>query len=275
MNETVEQAVGASADRDFLGLPFARLDMAQAIAAIESASKADEWRYVVTPNAAHLARLSDADPALARIYRNAAFCVLDSRVIAMVARLAGLRPPPVVPGSDLVDLLFRRAIKPATPLCIVGGDDLTIERIRARFGLCAVHHVIPSFGFRYNEAEMARIVAFITESRADYTFLIVGSPQQEILAAHVAATGGARGVGICAGSSIDFIAGTRKRAPRFLQRMAMEWAHRLAMEPCRLAWRYVVESPRGVLMVLRYAVWHHLERIRIPWMSGGKRAERR
>jgi N-acetylglucosaminyldiphosphoundecaprenol N-acetyl-beta-D-mannosaminyltransferase len=263
VNDMTEQAVGAAAGEGFLGLPFTRLDMTQTIGAIERASRSGEWRYVVTPNASHLARLRRAGPALAAIYRNAAFCVLDSRVVALVATLTGLRPPPVIPGSDLVDLLFQRAIKPATPICVIGGSDLIIERLRARFGLHVVHHAIPSFGFLHDEAEIARTVAFIVASRADYTFLIVGSPQQEILAARVAAAGGARGVGVCAGASIEFIAGTQKRAPRFLQHLALEWAHRLYMEPRRLAWRYLVESPRGLLVVLRYAARHHRESMSI------------
>ena len=46
------------------------------------------------------------------------------------------------------------------------------------------------------------------------------------------------------GSALDFIAGTRRRAPEFLQRRGLEWAWRLSYEPGRLWHRYLVDDPR-------------------------------
>ena len=248
-----------SGGADFLGLPFTQLGLTDAAAALRRASQG-AWRYVVTPNAAHLARLGRGDPALPSIYANAAFCLLDSRVIAAVARLVGLRPPPVVAGSDLVEHLFRHEITAATPICIIGCDSIAIAELRRRFTFGRLSHLDPSRGFWRDAAEMQRIVAFIAASGADYTFLVVGSPQQEILAARVAQAGSARGVGICAGAAIDFLVGTQRRAPRLLQRLALEWAYRFCLEPRRLARRYMIESPAGVLLVLRAGLRRRNER---------------
>ncbi len=46
------------------------------------------------------------------------------------------------------------------------------------------------------------------------------------------------GVGI----SFSFVAGHVKRAPRWMQRYGLEWMHRLAQEPRRLARRYLVQG---------------------------------
>jgi len=194
----------------------------------------------------------DAD-ALRDIYEEAYLCFLDSRVIALAARLCGLRPPQVIPGADLVEQLFREAITPATSICVVGGGSSVVARIKVFFNVGEIAHIEPSIGFWRDQEELDRTAAFVVTSQADFTFLVVGSPQQEILAARVAAMGGARGVGICAGASIDFITGKQRRAPRFMQRFALEWAYRFWMEPRRLASRYLVESPKGVLFVLRRA----------------------
>ncbi len=64
---------------------------------------------------------------------------------------------------------------------------------------------------------------------------------------------------LCAGAAIDFLTGKQRRAPRILQRLALEWAYRLALEPRRLAHRYVIESPQGVLLVLRAALRRRAE----------------
>jgi UDP-N-acetyl-D-mannosaminuronic acid transferase (WecB/TagA/CpsF family) len=147
MNYRTAQTAIAVARLEFVGLPFADFGMAQAVAALRLASQGAEWRYVVTPNAANLARWSSADPVLLDCYRNADFCFLDSRVISLASRLVGLRPPQVIPGSDLVEQLFQHAITPETTICIVGGGHDVMRTLRKRFGVGVISHVNPSFGF--------------------------------------------------------------------------------------------------------------------------------
>ncbi len=224
--------------------------MDEAVQAIGQAAEAAQWRYAITPNAAHFARLQAGDAHLAAIYASADFCFLDSRVIALLARLAGLNPPPVVTGAGLVEALFTRAIKPASTVCVVGGSPEAVGRLQARFAIAPVRHLCPSMGFWRHEAELSQAASFVADSGADYSFLCVGSPQQEVLADRIARTGRARGVGICAGASIDFLTGLQKRAPRPVRRLALEWAWRLAAEPRRMARRYLIESPRGIAFAL-------------------------
>src|SRR5690606_39086207 len=44
------------------------------------------------------------------------------------------------------------------------------------------------------------------------------------------------------GASFDFVAGRVKRAPRWIQRLNLEWAYRMASEPRRLAPRYAQDT---------------------------------
>jgi N-acetylglucosaminyldiphosphoundecaprenol N-acetyl-beta-D-mannosaminyltransferase len=53
------------------------------------------------------------------------------------------------------------------------------------------------------------------------------------------------------GGAVDILAGERRRAPRFLQRLGLEWAYRLAQDPRRLARRYVVGNSVFTWLVLR------------------------
>ena len=254
-NETAGLGAPADGATDrFLDLPFSFVDLQQAIAHVRQASEESQWRYVVTPNAAHLARLSGGDSELRRIYERADLCLLDSRVVARVARLAGLTAPPVVTGADLVAELFARVVDLSSPICIVGGAPMMVQRLRDRYRIGEIAHLNPSNGFWRDHDEMTRVADFIVSAQVSLTFLVVGSPQQEILADLVASRGGARGVGICAGASLEFLTDVRRRAPRTLQRLSLEWAYRLCTEPRRMAHRYFVESPDGILLVLREAL---------------------
>jgi N-acetylglucosaminyldiphosphoundecaprenol N-acetyl-beta-D-mannosaminyltransferase len=59
------------------------------------------------------------------------------------------------------------------------------------------------------------------------------------------------GAYVAAGAAVDFVAGTKRRAPRLLQRIGMEWLWRLAQEPGRLGRRYLLEDVRFLPLAAR------------------------
>ena len=233
-----------------LGLDFADLDAAGAAAAIAERPAHAPFRYVVTPNADHLVRLA-RDPALVAIYRDAWLCLLDSRVVAGVARLLQITTPHVAPGSDVTALLLSRYLHPGERVTVIGLPAAWLSRLVARYGLTPPAHYDPPIGFDNDPAMLTRTVKFVVEHPARLVFLAVGSPRQERLAAAIAARG-AIGTGLCIGASLAFLAGAQRRAPRWMQHAGMEWLFRLGSSPLRLARRYLVDSP-AVLPLLLHA----------------------
>jgi exopolysaccharide biosynthesis WecB/TagA/CpsF family protein len=71
----------------------------------------------------------------------------------------------------------------------------------------------------------------------------VGAPQQEMAARAAMQRGDAVGVGLCCGAALEFLAGRKARAPRWMQKAGLEWLHRLSSEPARLWRRYLFEGP--------------------------------
>jgi exopolysaccharide biosynthesis WecB/TagA/CpsF family protein len=192
---------------------------------------------VVTPNADHLVRLAQ-QPALLPLYQGAWLRLLDSRVVARVAQAFGMPAPPVVPGSDLTAGLFEQVIRPDEPVTVLGGEPRVVAAIRARFGLQRLAHHNPPMGFDRDPQAIADAIGFIEANPARFTFLAVGSPRQEVVAAALVKRGRATGIGLCIGASLLFLAGEERRAPRWLQGAGLEWAWRLAQDPRRLARRY-------------------------------------
>ncbi|HEY4173745.1 MAG TPA: WecB/TagA/CpsF family glycosyltransferase, partial [Rhodopila sp.] len=205
-----------------LGLSFADLDLPTAAARIAERPADAPFAYVVTPNADHLVRL-DRNPGLRMIYQQAALCLLDSRVVFGLCRLFGLRAPKVVLGSDLTAYLLRHHLRPNERITIVGLSPPWLSALVRRLQLAAPAHHDPPMGFEHDPQSFAAAVAFVRDHPARFVFLAVGSPRQERLAAAIAATGDATGTGLCIGASLEFLAGARRRAPRFMQRIGMEW----------------------------------------------------
>lgn len=200
--------------------------------------------YVVTPNVDHLIRLKD-DASLRRRYAAADFVLLDSRFAARVLQaLKGLRLP-VCTGADLTAALFSRIIGPADRIVLIGGTAQQAERLIADYGLQDVRHHNPPMGFIADPAATEACLTFIEQaSPFRYCFLAVGSPQQELLASWLRERGRARGLALCVGASLNFLTGHESRAPRWLQRLCLEWLYRLARNPRRLFVRYLVRGPR-------------------------------
>ncbi len=233
-----------------LGLEFADLDAAAAAEWLACRSPALPFGAVVTPNADHLVRLS-RQPALAPLYRNALLCLLDSRVVAGAARFVGLPVPQVAPGSDLTEILLTRYLAPGEHITIIGLRASAVKALVARCGLAWPAHHDPPHGFEHDPMALQAAIDFVLTHPARFVFLAVGSPRQETLAEAIRATAQARGIGLCVGASLEFLAGSRPRAPRWIQRAGLEWLYRLATEPRRLARRYLYDCPAIFPLLLR------------------------
>jgi N-acetylglucosaminyldiphosphoundecaprenol N-acetyl-beta-D-mannosaminyltransferase len=233
-----------------LGLAFADLTLAQAAASVAARPADAPFGYVVTPNADHLARL-DRDPHLRPVYRNAALCLLDSRVVFGLGCLLRLPVPRVVPGSDLTARLLSCHLRPEERITIVGLSPEWLPALVARHGLAPPAHINPPPGFELDPVTLKEVVAFVRAHPARFVFLAVGSPRQELLAAAIGAGGGATGTGLCIGASLEYRAGARRRAPRFIRRLGLEWLFRLASDPRRLFRRYLIDSPAVIALLLK------------------------
>lgn len=238
---------------DYLGLSFDPLDE-DAIAALLRARPAGApFAYLVTPNVDHVVRLSKLplDGEEWRAYRDAAWRLCDSHILARLARLRGIDLP-VAPGSDLTARLFRDILADGDRLCLIGGqagDAAALEALRP--DIAVLQHIAPS-GLRADRAAMAAAARFAAESHARFILLAVGSPQQELVARMIADMPSAAGTALCVGASVDFLVGRAKRAPRWMRSLSLEWLYRLLGDPVRLWRRYLVDGPRIFLLAWRF-----------------------
>lgn len=233
-----------------LGLDFDDLDAAAAAARLAARPAGAPFGYVVTPNADHLTRLARR-PALHAAYAGAAMVLLDSRVVARAARALGLAAPRVATGSDLTRILLARHLAPGERLTIVGLAPARLPALIARTGIAPPAHLDPPRGFERDGAAWEAAIAFVLAHPSRFVLLAVGSPRQELLAAAIAATGRATGTALCVGASLDFLSGAARRAPDWMQRAGLEWLHRLAQDPARLARRYLIDDPPIFALLLR------------------------
>ena len=228
-----------------LGLEIDRVSEADAIATVLGALESGRGGSVVTPNLDHLRQLAHR-PELAALLRSADLVVADGMPLVWASRLQGSPLVERVAGSDLVWSLTAEAALRDRSVFLLGGAPGACEAAEARLravypGARFAGHLCPPFGFEKDEREIDRIREALATTRPDIVYVALGFPKQERLIAYL------RGefpstwfLGV--GFSLSFIAGQSSRAPAWMGRLGVEWLHRLAKEPRRLAKRYLVHD---------------------------------
>jgi N-acetylglucosaminyldiphosphoundecaprenol N-acetyl-beta-D-mannosaminyltransferase len=203
----------------------------------------------VTSNIHHL-RLADIDASFRQVVGRAELNVADGWPLVAASRLLDRKPlRERVAGVDLVTTVLSAGVR--TRLAILGGPPGAAEQL-AR-ALEQAHDVVLVDELRLGSWERAEEIASLCRRLAavspTLTLVGLGAPKQEVLADRLRAS--VSGPIICCGAAIEIVAGYRRRAPRFLQAVGLEWAFRLLLEPRRLASRYLRASIALVRVVGR------------------------
>ena len=235
-----------------------RVTLSQAVDAIEALIAAGQGGAVFTPNIDHVV-LAEQNDRFRAAYARASLSLVDGMPLVWASRLLGQPVPEKVSGSDLVMPLLQRAAERGWRVYFLGAGPgvaaAARERLREQLPALQVVGVdAPRVDVDADAAAREAIVAPIREARAQLVLVALGAPKQEIwidLVRDDVRPAVLAGIG----ASLDFIAGTVPRAPRWVSRSGLEWLFRLSREPRRLAYRYLVRDPR-FLVILAKQVLH-------------------
>jgi N-acetylglucosaminyldiphosphoundecaprenol N-acetyl-beta-D-mannosaminyltransferase len=123
-----------------------------------------------------------------------------------------------------------------------GVAEVAAERLVLRYPKLQIVGCDPAFvDLAAAPSQRAAEIARIAQTAPDIVLVALGAPKQEVWIDEVAA-GLAPAVLIGVGASLDFLAGTAVRAPRWMSRFGLEWLHRLGKDPKRMIQRYLVRD---------------------------------
>ena len=205
---------------------------------------------VFTPNVDHVVT-AERNEEFRAAYEAAELSVADGQWVVWAARVLGTPLPAKISGSDLVLPLAKRLGARGRSAYYLGGApgaaEAAAERLSRECGLRIAGVDSPRIDLRSpDQAVVERVKA----ARPDVVFVALGSPKQELwIHRNREALRPAVLAGV--GATLDFLAGQVRRAPPWISRSGLEWLFRLALEPRRLARRYLVDDPQFALIVLR------------------------
>jgi exopolysaccharide biosynthesis WecB/TagA/CpsF family protein len=169
----------------------------------------------------------------------------------LAARLLGDRFPADLNGNFFTPLLLRRAAERDWPVYLLGAKPgVAAAAADALAGSIPGLHVCGVHDGYFSGADLDGVIAGIRDSGAQVLLVALGNPAQERwLDAHLEKTGARIGIGV--GAFFDFQTGTIPRAPAWMNRLGLEWVHRLILEPRRMWRRYLLGNPLFLVRVLR------------------------
>jgi N-acetylglucosaminyldiphosphoundecaprenol N-acetyl-beta-D-mannosaminyltransferase len=237
------------------GVDFDALDETEAISHVLRELAAGRGGFVITPNVDILRQLrarANRDLALA-----ADLVLADGMPVVWASRLLRRPLQARVAGSSLIFTLSHAAADRGFRIYLLGGAEGAAERAAGRLsgdGIQVAGWHCPPFGFERDAGELEIITRALSAARPDIVYVGLGFPKQERLILQLRDAFPAVWFIGC-GGSIAFAAGDIDRAPSRLQKVGLEWVHRLAMEPRRLARRYLVDDlPYAVGLLVRAGI---------------------
>lgn len=208
--------------------------------------RAGSGGYVCVSNV-HMCMLAFDSPSFRQVVDEASLVVADGRPIYWGQKILGAKGASQVRGQDLMESICRRSAKENLKVGLYGGASAEIlartsAQLRRKFpGVKIVYEHSPPFKPLTPEQDQ-QVVENIQSAEVDVLFVGIGCPKQEIWMANH--KDGLDCVMLGVGAAFDFIAGSKKHAPSWLQVIGLEWLFRLGCEPRRLFVRYLKQNPR-------------------------------
>jgi N-acetylglucosaminyldiphosphoundecaprenol N-acetyl-beta-D-mannosaminyltransferase len=227
------------------GVIIDNVSMQEAIERIDSSIDQVGSLLVVTPNIDHLYHFRQ-DSEFRQVYGAAGLVLADGSSLLWLSAAKGTPLKQRVSGVDVMVEFCRWGARRRRRVFLVGGLNGVAKRsaeiLAKRFpGVEIAGAISPSLGFDRKTDETEEILEAIRESGAGIVFVGAGTPKQEKwLYRNIHVMGSVVAIGV--GAAFDFVSGRKPRAPKWMQKVGVEWLWRLMHEPRRLFRRYLIED---------------------------------
>jgi N-acetylglucosaminyldiphosphoundecaprenol N-acetyl-beta-D-mannosaminyltransferase len=197
---------------------------------------------------------------------NADLVIPDGRPLSWAQKLLGHSEAEQVRGQDIMNAICQLSGTKGLNIGLYGGSsDVLLHQVITELkssypDINITFSYSPPFRPLTDEEDQA-IIQQINGSNVNVLFVGIGCPKQERWMAEHRDQLSCVMLGV--GAAYDFIAGSKKHAPRWMQQVGLEWLFRLCSEPKRLWKRYLQQNPRFIYYFAKQLISHKLGRNKI------------
>lgn len=232
------------------------VNMDEAIQAIDDMIASEKKSYIIAINVDVVMKI-ESDGYLKKITDDADMVLVDGKPLEWIAKWHKRPIKAKISGSDLVPILCKRAAAKGYSIFIIGGKEGVAEKAKNNLerdlpDIKIVGTYAPPFGFEKNEMELNKINEMISSAHPDILIACFGCPKQEKWIYENYQKYEVK-VSVCAGATVDFLAGNVNRAPKWMSNHGFEWFHRFLQEPKRMFKRYFIDDIKILKLIIKYS----------------------
>lgn len=232
---------------NIMGVDLAAINMEWLIDFTKKYIKELSGDYMCVSNV-HTTVMSSEDPSYCAVQNGGIMAIPDGGPLSSVGRKRGAFKMQRTTGPDYLREILKISEENGYRHYFYGSSRETLDKLKEHLmreypGVQVAGMYSPPFRSLSTEEDQ-KIIQMINESHADFVWVGLGAPKQELwMYEHQGKIGGFM-VGV--GAAFDYLAGNIKRAPMWMQKTNMEWLYRLFQEPKRLFKRYVYTNTKFI-----------------------------
>lgn len=188
-----------------------------------------------------------------KVIETAQIRLIDGVGIVLASKLLGIEVGERVPGVRLMEEVMKLADRISSTVLLIGGKPnlaLKLAECYQKKYLKAKIAGIQGIQNIKNPTtnEENAIFDIVSSMKPNIIVVAFGSPEQELwLARHSNELKGIVCMGV--GGAFDYLSGQIIRAPKFLQKIGLEWLFRLVIQPWR--WRRQLRLIKFLLLIMK------------------------
>lgn len=235
-----------------IGVPISLINRKTSIDFVANHFERIRGRYICVSNV-HTTVMAHENAEYGRIQRESIISLPDGTPLSLVGRYKGYTQMEKVRGMDFIsDVLLDERFHNYKHFfygCTLDTLERMVANLHNQHSNICICGIEPSPFRELSDEDVDNLVTQINKADADFVWIGIGAPRQEILMHRLNGRVNALMVGI--GGVFNILAGKVEDAPRWMQCIGMEWFYRLCMEPRRLFWRYLKTNTQFVWFLIR------------------------
>ena len=220
---------------NILNIPFDSVTLRQALETVlhRLINHTGKPFFIATPNPEMLLEAAK-NPPFQKILQETDLNIPDGFGIILASKFLRTPLPERVTGTDLMQEICVHAPH-RTKVFLLGAAPGVAEQVKVKLEATYsnIEIVGTMSGTPWREEEQS-IISHINHLQPELLFVAFGAPKQELWLARNLHRLQTVKVAMGVGGAFDFIAGIRKRAPAWVQKLGLEWLYRVIKQPSRI-----------------------------------------
>ena len=219
---------------DILGIPVDKITEKESLERIIDFINEKKFHLIVTINSENATKALE-NKIFLDVIKNADLVIPDGIGIIFASKILGDKLPERIPGIDLSYKLLEISNEKGYKIVLIGGKEGVAEGAKENLKKIFPNlNISMTYNGYFNEDEERKIVDEIQKIEPDILLVGMGSGKQEIWIWNNREKFKNIGVCIGVGGTLDIWAGKKKRAPKLVQNLGLEWLYRVIIEPKRI-----------------------------------------